>query len=204
MLWTQDMSLLFVPVLIPTDYMSIEEKLNCVTRLILVIGTMASLIMRDTRLLLLTIILVLTVPIIHNYQNTKQMIADNFLNSKSLDVIDNTMCVRPTQNNPFMNPSFLDVSDTDLNEYNQHSGSCPIIDEDISGRVEKIFSSNVFRNADDIYDRENSKRQFYTVPGGKIPNNQMKFATWLYGTGKSCKENNGEQCYNNLYTDLRI
>lgn len=203
MLWTEDVSLLIKPVLIPTDYMSIDEKLNCITRLILLIGLIASLVVRDTRILLLTIILVLIMPVIHRYQASKQTVADNFLNSKSLDVIDNTMCVRPTQNNPFMNPSFLDIGN-DLDEYNAHSGSCPITDEDIAGRVDKILTSNVFRNADDIYDRENSKRQFYTVPGGKIPNNQLKFANWLYGSGKTCKENNGEQCYNNLHKDLRI
>lgn len=204
MLWTRDVVLLMSPILIPTDYMSIDDKLNCISRLVLLVGIIASLIMRDSRLFLLTIILLLIIPVIHSYQSSKQEVADNFLNSKSLDVIDNTMCVRPTQNNPFMNPSFLDIGDKDtLEAYNAHGGSCPIGDKDISQRVDKILNSNVFRNADDIYDRENSKRQFYTVPGGKIPNNQKQFANWLYGSGKTCKENNGEQCYHNLYKDLR-
>jgi hypothetical protein len=199
MLWTEDIQELLKPELIPVHNMSIEEKLNSITRLIIFIGLIVSLISRDMRLFLLTIILVLIIPIIYNFHKKYQKDADTFLNQQSIDVIDNKLCVRPTIDNPFMNPSPMDIN----TEKNSH-GSCPIYDKKIGKKVDELFSSNIFRNADDIYDRESSKRQFYTVPMNKIPNNQNQFANWLYGRPKTCKENNGEQCYANMFHDLRL
>lgn len=196
MLWTEDINQLFKPVLIPTDHMSIEDKLNAITRFIIMVGTIVTLISRDTRILLLMIILVLMIPLIYSFQNKYQQQADTFLNQKKLGVVNKEICVKPTLNNPFMNPSVFEMND--------NHGSCPIYDEKIEDEVDKLFASNVFKNADDIYDRENSKRQFYSVPGKRIPNDQTKFANWLYKTPPTCKENNGEMCYNKVYKDLRI
>jgi hypothetical protein len=64
-------------------------------------------------------------------------------------------------------------------------------------------TGNIFRETDDIYDKSTLDRQFYTVPSTTIPNNRELFTEWLYDRGPSCKENNGEQCYNNLYNDIK-
>jgi hypothetical protein len=36
------------------------------------------------------------------------------------------------------------------------------------------------------------------MPSTTIPNNQEAFSKWLYYRKESCKEGNGEQCFNNI------
>ena len=82
--------------------------------------------------------------------------------------------------------------------------SCSIENEKIKDDIDYYFNNNVFRETDDLYDKSLLDRQFYTVPSTTIPNNREVLTSWLYDRGPSCKENNGEQCYNNLYNDIKI
>ena len=69
----------------------------------------------------------------------------------------------------------------------------------VQNYTDNIFSSGVYRDVNDLFGKNNSQRQFYTVPGNSIPNDQDKFAKWLYSTPKTCKEGNGFQCAANMY-----
>lgn len=194
MFWTDDIKQLFVPVLIPTDYMTFEDKLNSITRMIIFTCTISALIFRDIRIILFMIILVILIIVIYYYQNNIKKQTDSFLNEKNLEVIDNKVCVKPSKHNPFMNPNLTNLVDAE---------ACPITNEAIGTNIDKIYDESMFRNVDDIYDRSTSKRQFYTVPASKVPNDQTTFANWLYNRGDTCKEDT-IFCYNNLYRDLRI
>jgi hypothetical protein len=196
MFWIHDINQLLKPVLIPTDYMSIDEKLNTLTRLIIFICVILALILREVRIILLMIVLMIVIVIIYNFQNDYSKGVDSFLNENDLQVIDNSICTKPTKDNPFMNPRLTSIGE-DVPK------ACPITDKQVAENIDELFDSSIFKNVDDIYDRSTSKRQFYTVPASKIPNDQTTFANWLYGRSKSCKENNGDQCYKNIYTDLR-
>ena len=69
--------------------------------------------------------------------------------------------------------------------------------------IKKKFNNNLFHDIEDVYDRKNSQRQFYTMPSTTIPNNRDTFQKWLYKTPKTCKEGNGNQCVANNHTPLR-
>lgn len=196
MFWTENISSLFIPVLIPTDYMTFDEKLNTLTRLIIFVTIIMTLVLRDARVLLLMIILVLLIVVVYTYQNNFKVQTDNFLNKNNLEVVDNELCIKPTKDNPYMNPNLLHIND-DI-------PACPISHDLINDKADELYDSGMYRNADDIYDTSTSKRQFYTVPGSTIPNDQTSFANWLYNRGATCKENNGTRCYTNLYRDLRL
>lgn len=199
MFWTDNINELIKPVLIPTDYMSFDEKLNALTRLIIFVCIILSLIFQDSRYLLLMILLIIIIFIIYNYQSKYKKDTDTFLNEKNLDIVQNKICIKPTKNNPFMNPSITDISsDIDID------GACSVSDKKINDKISNFYETTMFQNVDDIYNTQTSSRQFYTVPSTKIPNEQTLFANWLYNRGPSCKENNGIQCYNNIYRDLRI
>ncbi len=195
MFWTEDINVLFKPILLPTDYMPVDEKLNALTRLVIFICLILALILQDTRILLLMIILIIIIAIIYQFQKNVDKDVSTFLDQKQVDIIDTKVCKKPTKENPFMNPNIVDM-------YNNDIPACPISDKKTNESMEELFNSSVFKNADDIYDRTTSMRQFYTVPAHKIPNDQAEFANWLYNKGKSCKEENA-LCYNNLYRDLR-
>lgn len=196
MFWINDFTeLIKNPTLIPTDYMTIEEKLNTLTRLVIFICLIIALVLQDSKIILLMIILVILIIIIYQFQTSKEKEVDEFLDKHNSTVVDNKICTKPTKNNPFMNPTMLDLQND--------QPACPISDKSTLTNIDKIYDNTMFRNVDDIYDRTTSKRQFYTVPASSIPNDQSMFANWLYNRGKSCKENNGSQCFNNIYTDMR-
>jgi hypothetical protein len=102
-----------------------------------------------------------------------------------------TECRIPTKHNPFMNPN--------LSEYGNDSiippKSCPSHNnKGIQRRVEDMFNEELYRDVNDVFNKNNSQRQFYTVPGNQIPNDQGAYAQWLYGTPPTCKEGNQIAC----------
>ena len=195
MFWIDNLNELFNPVLYPNINMTIEEKINAIIRLILFIGIIATLIFNDSRYILFILIIMLISILIYNYQMEKNRKIEKYLNDNDLDIINNEKCVKPTEENPFMNPSLIGNN----NKYD----SCSIENEHIKDNIDYFFNKNVFRETDDIYDKSLLDRQFYTVPSTSIPNNREKLASWLYDRGPSCKENNGEQCYDNLYNNIK-
>lgn len=200
MFWTQDMTILFQPVLIPVDHMPIDEKLNALSRLVILICVIVSLILQDIKIVLFMIILLLAIVVVHGYQSKNNENTDTFLNEKHVKVIDNKACTKPTKNNPFMNPVLTNIS----KESEDTIGACPVYDKEIESSINKMYDESLYRNADDIFDTATGKRQFYTVPVTNVPNDQTTFANWLYNRGETCKENNGIRCYTNMYRDLRI
>jgi hypothetical protein len=195
MFWLDNLNELFNPILYPNVNMTIDEKINAIIRLILFTGIIATLIFNDSRYILFIFIIMLISILIYNYQIDKNKRIEKYLNDNDLDIINNEKCIKPTQENPFMNPSLIG---------NNKYKSCSIENEKIKDDIDYYFNNNVFRETDDLYDKSLLDRQFYTVPSTTIPNNREVLTSWLYDRGPSCKENNGEQCYNNLYNDIKI
>lgn len=198
MFWLNNLNELIKPVFIPTDDMTLEEKLNTIIRLILFIGLISAFIFNDSRFILFIFIMLIVSIIIYSF-NVKQLeLSEKFLDRKNLDVIDNKLCVKPTKDNPFMNPTLLDIS------YNPNKpDACSIDNEKVAKSINDKFYSRVYREAGDIYGTMSSERQYYTVPSTSIPNDRESLGEWLYQGGKSCKENNGVKCYDNLYNSVR-
>lgn len=119
----------------------------------------------------------------------------NFYTPNELDDFERNTCRKPTHENPFMNPNISDYAND-----KEVPKACNVDDEEINDNMELEFKENMFRNIDDVFDNENSIRQFYSVPSRSFPNNQKEFALWLYDTGPTCKENS-TKCFG--YEDLR-
>lgn len=95
-----------------------------------------------------------------------------------------------TKHNPFMNVLVSDYANNP-----EKLPSCNVEDEDTKKNIETQFFEDVFLDVNDIYDKNSSYRQFYTMPSTSIPNDQTKFAKELYHIkGKTCKEGNGSKC----------
>jgi hypothetical protein len=112
-----------------------------------------------------------------------------------LDYEKNT-CRKPTPDNPLMNPAVTEYGNGDP------PVACNSDDDDIKESIKVNFNHNLFRDVDELWERENSQRQFYTMPNTAIPNNQTEFAKWLYKLPNStiCKEDNN--CLR--YDDIRF
>ena len=107
----------------------------------------------------------------------------------------NGECKLPSKDNPFMN--------TEIYDYNTKNVETPACNsynnKGVQSYSDKLFSSSLIRDVNDLFGKNNSQRQFYTVPGNSIPNDQDTFSKWLYATPKTCKEGNGLQCAANMY-----
>lgn len=88
----------------------------------------------------------------------------------------------PTINNPYMNPLLSDFN-TDNVPYPVN-----IDDEVIQEKINLTYNKDLFKDMTSLFDEKNTQRQFYTIPGGAIPNDQQKFAEWCYKTPYTCKE----------------
>lgn len=101
---------------------------------------------------------------------------------------EKSTCRRPTINNPLMNTPPIAMGTEDP------PAACNVDDEDIKESIKVNFNHQLFRDVDELWERENSQRQFYTLPNVSVPNQQKEFAMWLYNTGDfNCKGDN-EQC----------
>ena len=116
------------------------------------------------------------------------------------------MCIRdslngeyslPSKDNPFMNPLLTDYGkDTfkpSIDSYNNKG---------VQRVIEKNFEEDLYKDVTDIFGKNNSQRQFFSVPGNSVPNDRDTFMKWLYQTPPTCKEGNGSQCVANNFTHL--
>ena len=95
----------------------------------------------------------------------------------------------PTKNNPFMNPTIADYNtDTSLPALNSYNN------KGVQRKIESNFNEELYRDVNDVFGKNNSQRQFFTVPGNEVPNDRDTFMKWCYQTPPSCKEGNGLQC----------
>lgn len=69
-------------------------------------------------------------------------------------------------------------------------------------KVEETLDNGIFKDSNDLFNRRNSQRQWYTMPNTEAMNKQTEFAKWCYMTPPTCKEGNGLQCANNLHNRL--
>ena len=122
--------------------------------------------------------------------------SENFTIIKLIFRLSKRKCQLPTSNNPFMNVMLTD--DTNSKQ------ACDISNRRVKKLMNNKFKENLFNDVEDVYDRKNSQRQFYTMPSTTVPNNQDTFQNWLYKTPPTCKEGNGNQCVGNLHTLLEI
>jgi hypothetical protein len=208
--WFENPSQLYdsnkLSLVLPRAEMPYPEKVNAIVRLSIYAGIVASVIMRNYLYLYIPIITMLITYILYlfrrmdleskpNIEALSQKLnlsssinniydAQNELEHFTSTATDGTY---PTQKNPFMNPLPFD------------SRTRPEAIElgTVSNNVEKYFNKNLFREVGDIFNKENSQREFYTVPSTTYPSHQESFANWLYKTPPTCKEGNGNQCVAN-------
>lgn len=119
---------------------------------------------------------------------------DNLYSIREMEDYSANTCRRPTVENPFMNPTILDYNNGIV------PVACNADESDINNDMTVFFNHELFRDVDELWERANSQRQFYTIPNTAVPNNQTEFAKWLYAGVPSCKQNQ-EQCLR--WEDLR-
>jgi hypothetical protein len=196
-LWTEDISILYekkyIFEIVPMKNFDLNRKLNSLLRLSIFYSIIVYLFKKNNKAPMIPIgVGVFTIIISKNLKinNINEKIIqlhndnvdENFL---MYDVSEE--CKVPEKNNPFMNPRLYsdDNSKKPCLSYNNKG---------IQREIEEKFNEDLYRDVNDIFGKNNSQRQFYTVPGKTNPNDLESYKKWLYSTPPTCKEGNGIQC----------
>jgi hypothetical protein len=211
--WYDDISVLFdktkLNKYIPLKSYTRDEKLNSIVRISIYVSLIFLFLTGNTNYLFITIFSLILTLVVHsnsdtivgknieknveNYRNIKNDSDFKKYNIKPNKYMET--CSLPTDENPFMNPLVTDKR--------TRKGACKTFNnKKLRKVVDDKFGKGLFKDINSVYDRENSQREFYTLPSTTIPNDQEAFGKWLYNTPKTCKEGNGNQCVGNNYERL--
>jgi hypothetical protein len=185
--------------ILPTQTMTLEEKLNACVRFFIYLGVILAFVRNDARYLFFGIVAFVLSVILYQHEQRDKSRVEAFLEKNNMDVLNEKLCVRSTVDNPFMNPSVYDIGANPT-----RPAACDVTNPKVQATIDKNFYAKMFRDVGDLYGTMASAREFYTVPSTTIPNDQGGFAEWLYGKGASCKEGDGDQCLRNIHFQRTI
>ena len=177
----------------PNDKQSMDEKLNSVTRSILVLTTLGYLSTKSFNILVSGIVTLVVVVALYKTKSqenfdlgerTKK--ASEVLNKLNIEELSKKL-TKPTIDNPFMNYMHMD----NLNNPNKPP-ALPLY----NNKVKKLADDAAFSHLDprllntlgDAMEYDAFARNFHTMPVTTNPGDQKAFAEFCYGNMKSCKE----------------
>lgn len=195
--------------IVPTPGMSFYEQLNAITRLGIYVGMVFTVWYQSSLYLYIivgTLLFTWSLYVGHGRTSSSEGQVDPKKPQKELEYLTDYVVqgntsypveyVEPTINNPFMNVlPFDQVIRPNREAVSKLNVS---LTPALHNSMNQAFGYNLYKDVEDVFDRRNSQRQFYTMPVTTIPNEQGKFADWLYKTNPTCKEQNGFQCMRNL------
>lgn len=189
----------------PTPNMSLEEKINAITRLIILLTIIGYLITLRFNIIIIGVITLLSIILLYTLQSKKkESFTNNLINNGPL--LSNSLFYEmnrnnfdsPTSENPLMNVLIPEVYHNPERKAAAPTFN-PIVENEINESV-KQFVSNEFGD-DDVKDKlfgslgdklsfNRSMLPFTATANTTIPNDQKNFQEFLYGDMISAKEGN--------------
>ena len=223
--WLNDPSILFnkdyIFQLWPSSKMSYEEKLNAISRLVIILSILGFIVTMSKNILLVGIITL--VIIFAMYKMQKQKITTDMLNSSKegfsgLDVKNQEETILNPENlNTYLKSEFMPVNKknplgnvllTEIMDNPTRKPAPPSFNtevyEDINVTTKKMVQSlnpgikntnkQLYGDLGEQFEFDQSQWSFYSTPNTKIPNDQGAFADYLYGDMPSCRDGNAFAC----------
>ena len=182
---TSDRAIEFVP----TNDMNRVEKINALARLFIYIGALLCMIYMSTVYIYIPIIGLAFLYFVNmNFPEQESQQQGGRCDNCDVDANGNSY-QKPSENNPFMN-----VLVTDYVENPNRSPAADIEDPKIRDDIKKMFENGLYKDVDDIWDRNNSQRQYYTNPATTIPNDRDSFMNWCWNVPSVCKDGDLNHC----------
>jgi hypothetical protein len=225
--WGEDPNVLFTPKYLmeffPTENMTYEQKLNSITRTVIILTIISIVIYGGIRHFIIGLITMASIFILHHYHQKEQNkveskkvveeVKESFENpaidylTQEGEEIPNDLFSEPEPSNPFGNVMMTDY------DYNPNKKPAPAafnqnVNDKILNNAKKMVSEanpdqpdiadKLFKDLGDQYVFEQSLRPFHSNPSTTIPNDQQAFSEFCYGSMISCKEGNNFACARNL------
>lgn len=214
----------YVLELFPVDTMTYNQKLNAITRMVIILSIISFIVTKNIRMPIVSILTIGAIFFLHKFHTEKTIknqyksngefnysregfdgIVSDLINdnttSNTTDVFQDS-----TPTNPFAN---VMVGDYDYNpnkkpaapslskktNYKIIENAKRLVEEANPGQPD--ISEKLFKDLGEQLSFEQSLRQFNSTPSTTIPNDQGAFADFCYGDMVSCKEGNNFACGRN-------
>ena len=207
--WINEPTILFkqeeITNLWPTLYMSSNDKLNAITRLVIILTFLGYLISRNYKIVLTGIITIGAIILLYFVQRSQEAknnsSKEGFTNPNVYKLLKNNY-TEPTTTNPSMNVLLNQIVD-EPNRKSAAPAYNSAVEKEINEKTQQFVSENfadpnidqrLFKDLGDSFNFDQSMRTWYATANTQIPNDQQAFAEYLYGDMPSCKEGDKFAC----------
>ena len=192
--WKDDFSILYntdrLTEFFPSNDMNFNEKLNALVRLCTYAGILLYLYHKKNDYLYLPVIMMSVSLFLHNMHSYERN--EQFKIIKKTPVIDNT--ISPSSHNPFMN---FNIMNNTNDQKKQPINNDPKL-------IENKFNEGLNKNADDVFDKSHSDRQYFSMPWTGPSNEQGDYSKWLYNNLNNTCKIDQDKCQKSINEDLRV
>jgi hypothetical protein len=219
--WSNDLTALLnkdsIFELWPASNMSIEQKLNAITRLIIVLTILGFIFTQNLNILFVGVITIAVIYLLYN--SKKQKISKDILNNlegfsannseisiqnpETLDYYLKSDFESVSKKNPMGNVLLTDIGSNPDRKAAPPSFN-PSVSEEINKSAKKMIQSlnpgikntnkQLFGDLGEEFEFEQSMWNYYSNPNTKVANDQGAFAKFLYGDMPSCKDGDSYEC----------
>ena len=211
--WLNDPTILFnkdsVGQVWPAPAMSANEKLNAITRLVILLTILGYLVTGNIRVIVTGVVTIVAVAVL-KYLKKDEDLKDSISKAakegfSTLDrgTLEKLRLEKPTDKNPLMNVLLPQIQD-EPNRPPAAPAFNPVVVEDINKKTQEMVVNNfddkkgiderLFKDLGDSFQFDRSMIQFNATANTTIPNDQKSFAEFCYGDMISCKEGNELAC----------
>ena len=210
----------------PKEHYNMAEKLNAITRSIIVLTTLGYLSTKSFNILVSGIVTLVVIVALYKTKANEAKFKEGLRSMNSLkEDIEKTnafkessdkeasrnlskmaaLLTKPSSDNPYMNYMMTDYIDKP-----NKKPALPLFNNKVKRQTDKAaiknLDSRLFRNLGDAMDYDTFSRNFHTMPNTTNPNDQRAFAEFCYGNMRSCKEGDcfvtSSSCNENNYLCL--
>ena len=158
---------------------SFKEKLIIIANFVFFFSFILTLVFRNIAFILFAIIFGIILFYIYLYYEKSVNKIEEKLDFESRAIINNSICIKPNKNNPFMNPNFVDT-----NNPNNDFKACHIDNPRVKEEIDKYFKNEGVKHIITLSHPAYSERAIRTIKGEiykrvKIPSDK-KWTDLLY------------------------
>ena len=188
----------------PNEDMTFEEKLNAITRLVVVLTTLGFLMNKSKRMIITGLITIMIIIVLYKIKGDKKEsyinLLDNIKKSIKQAEGENTnnldSYTRPNKKNPAMNVLVNEHLD-DPDRKKAAPAYNPTIEKEMNDTTKEFVTGQfndttidkkLFNDIGDHFEFDRSMHTWYATPNTTIPNDQKSFANFCYGDMKDSKK----------------
>jgi len=233
--WYNDPYILFnktyITQLWPTSSMSFDEKLNAITRIVILLTVLGFIVTRNYYVIIIGFLTIDVIYLLHRLRKQKYLkehgkkMEEGFENNNAITNNSNSGKTKilknllqtdyypVTKKNPMGNVLLTDIGD-DPERLSAQPSFNPDVHDDINSKTKrqtqmlypgiKSTSKQLYGDLYDNYQFDNDMmRNFYSMPNTRVTNDQGAFGEWLYGNMPSGKSSGPDGAFARVQDNAR-